>query len=163
MVVISSVSCDRCTIAVKYIDYRRFKHQFNVLLLTGHDAKHPSLSTEPTEIIVPPEDVELKYRSKVVFQCKAKSDDSTPVTVRWLKDNVQIPYVKHRIMVNSTDFSLHIRTEDDPDQGASHEGTYTCIASNGYSEVQAVAKLTLPPGPVREYPLIRFTTRCSSS
>ena len=122
-----------------------------MLSLTGHDARHPSLFTEPTEIIVPPEDVELEYGKKVIFQCNAKSDDSTPVKIRWLKDKVEIQYINHRIMVNSTDFSLHIRTEDDQDQGASYEGEYTCIASNGYSEVTAVAKLTLPPGPVREY------------
>jgi len=129
-----------------------------VLLLTDHDARLPSLFTEPTEIVTPPEDVELEYGKNVVFKCEAKSDDSTPVSIRWLKDNVQIQYIEHRIMVNSTDFSLHIRTEDDQDQGASYEGTYTCIASNGYSEVTAVAELTLPPGPVREYPLIRLAT-----
>lgn len=103
---------------------------------------------KPTEILVPPTDVELVYGNKVIFKCETKSDDSTPVNVRWLKDDVEISYIRHHISVNSTDFSLHIRTEDDDDQGAGYKGRYICVASNDYSEVRASAVLSLPLGPV---------------
>ena len=112
---------------------------------------HIFLSTERTEIVVAPEDIILEYGKKVIMKCQAKSDDSTPVQILWLKDDVEIHYIEHQISVNSTDHSLHIRTEADSDQGASYKGRYTCIAANTYSEVQASAEITLPAGPVRKY------------
>ena len=112
---------------------------------------HIFLSTERTEIVVAPEDIVLVYGKKVIMRCEAKSDDSTPVLIRWLKDDVEIHYIEHQISVNSTDHSLHIRTEADSDQGASYKGRYTCVATNMYSEVQASAEIVLPAGPVRKY------------
>ncbi|KAI0211787.1 hypothetical protein LSAT2_003345 [Lamellibrachia satsuma] len=101
-----------------------------------------------TEIVVAPEDIVLVYGKKVIMRCEAKSDDSTPVLIRWLKDDVEVHYIEHHISVNSTDYSLHIRTEADSDQGASYKGNYTCIATNMYSVVQASAEIVLPVGPV---------------
>ena len=112
---------------------------------------HIFLSTERTEIVVAPEDIVLVYGKKVIMRCEAKSDDSTPVLIRWLKDDVEIHYIEHHISVNSTDHSLHIRTEEDNDQGVSYKGKYTCIATNMYSEVQASAEIVLPAGPVCKY------------
>ena len=112
---------------------------------------HMFLSTERTEIVVAPGDIVLVYGIKVIMRCEAKSDDSTPVLIRWLKDDVEIHYIEHHISVNSTDHSLHVRTEAESDQGASYKGKYTCVATNMYSEVQASAEIVLPAGPVCKY------------
>ena len=125
--------------------------QFANVLSCENGLDHLFLSTEHTEIVVAPEDIVLAYREKVIMRCEATSDDSTPVLIRWLKDDVEIHYIEHHISVNSSDHSLHIRTEADNDQGASYKGRYTCIATNMYSEVQTSAEISLPSKPVREY------------
>ena len=80
------------------------------------------------------DDVVMVSGEKVVFKCEALSDDSTPVTIRWLADNgVEIRYIENHIWVNSMDNSLHIKAKEDKDQGASYAGKYTCVASNMYS------------------------------
>jgi len=106
--------------------------------------------SEPTEIVVPPEDVQFEY-GKVIFKCKAKSDESTPVRIRWLKDDVEIPYNINPIAVNSIYFLLNNKNENDQDQGASHK--YTCVANNGYSEARASAFLRIS----REYLMLLVT------
>ena len=119
-----------------------------MLSLTHHDNRLPFFMTEPTEIVVV--DVELEY-GKMIAKCKAKSDDSTPVRIRWLKDDVEIPYNINPIAVNSIYFLLDNVNENGQDQGASHK--YTCIASNGYSEARASAFLRMP----REYLMLLVT------
>ena len=44
-----------------------------------------------------PEDQELEYGSEVIWPCQATSDDSTPVTIKWERDDYPISYEPGRI------------------------------------------------------------------
>lgn len=107
----------------------------------------------PTELIAGPESVELVYYQDMVFTCEAKSDPSTPVEYSWLWNGSPIQYEPGRVQQNE-DGSLRLITKNEDDGGKHFEGDYTCIASNGYSQVTAVASLSAPAGPVRKYSVI---------
>ena len=50
-----------------------------------------------TVITKPPQDKTLAWPNKVQFECQATSDDSTPVTIYWEKDDRPIQYQPGRI------------------------------------------------------------------
>jgi hypothetical protein len=100
-----------------------------------------------TELVAGPEDQELKYYEEMVFRCEGKSDASTPVKYTWLWNDGTINYEPGKVQ-QDPDGSLRLITKNENNGGADFEGKYTCIASNGYSEVRANAQLTVPAGPV---------------
>ena len=98
-----------------------------------------------TILTVVPQNQELEYGNEVIWPCTATSDDSTPIIIEWEQDGFPIVYELGRIE-KIKDNSLKLITENDDDEGASFEGEYTCIATNGYSTAKASAFLILPPG-----------------
>ena len=95
---------------------------------------------------VKPENVQLEYKKEVMFKCHAESDDSTPITYKWERDDKDLFPEPGRIEILE-DHTLKLITENDDDEGASFKGKYTCIATNGYSTDKADADLYLPDVP----------------
>jgi len=100
-----------------------------------------------TVLTVDPEDHELEYGEEVIFKCAAETDDSTSVTIQWEKNGEPIFAEEGKIEIDEEN-SLHLFTREMDDEGASMEGKYTCIATNGYSTDTDEAQLTLPAGAV---------------
>ena len=102
-----------------------------------------------TQMVEGPANTELEYYKDVVFTCKGKADDSTPVEYDWLWEGRDVVYQEGRVQQDE-DGSLRLITKNEDDGGKSFEGNYTCVATNGYSSVRASAVLETPVGPARE-------------
>ena len=99
--------------------------------------------TVRTMILNAPHDVYFALGvTKVRFQCEVFSDDSTPVTITWKKDNEPVSLNTYRwftitsseLIINMVGLSLHYAA-------TSYIGDYTCEATNGYSYAEAKAAL----------------------
>ncbi|KAM7374101.1 hypothetical protein PAMP_006778 [Pampus punctatissimus] len=76
----------------------------------------------------------------VEFRCQVHGDP--PPTLRWKKDDVDIPRGRYDIRYEKEDFLLKIKKTSISDQG-----TFTCLAENRVGKVEASAYLTIREAP----------------
>nr|XP_043898032.1 roundabout homolog 2-like isoform X4 [Solea senegalensis] len=77
----------------------------------------------------------------VEFKCQVHGDP--PPTLRWKKEDVEIPRGRYDIRYEKEDFLLRIKKASVSDQG-----TFTCLAENRVGKVEASAYLTIRARPV---------------
>lgn len=83
--------------------------------------------------------VNTSDEARFEFRCSARSDDSTPVTIRWYKmmkdEQWSVISITNRLNV-SDNGSLIIQMPADDNEGGwvRYGGTYKCRASNGFSD-----------------------------
>ncbi|XP_044227558.1 roundabout homolog 2-like [Thunnus albacares] len=77
----------------------------------------------------------------VEFRCQVHGDP--PPTLRWKKEDVDIPRGRYDIRYEKEDFLLRIKKASVSDQG-----TFTCLAENRVGKVEASAYLTIRARPV---------------
>jgi len=105
------------------------------------------LLTEKTSIYVKPEDIYIEEGGLTAhFDCQARSDDSTPVTISWYRvyeygdiSDERVRNIPHRVIIDS-DYSLTF-TVDNYTDWVQYRGRYRCEATNGYSTDSAEASL----------------------
>ena len=106
-----------------------------------------------TVITKAPEDVSYTVGTEEVhFDCKATSDDSTPVLITWEKDDARI-YMEMdpRVTITATQLIINLKNLSSEDVKKYYGGEYMCVAENGYSLAQAKATLYMSgEGPVGE-------------
>uniref|UniRef100_A0A3B4URW2 Roundabout, axon guidance receptor, homolog 2 (Drosophila) n=1 Tax=Seriola dumerili TaxID=41447 RepID=A0A3B4URW2_SERDU len=76
----------------------------------------------------------------VEFRCQVHGDP--PPTLRWKKEDVEIPRGRYDIGYEKEDFLLKIKKASVSDQG-----TFTCLAENRVGKVEASAYLTIREAP----------------
>uniref|UniRef100_A0A8D3BN76 Roundabout, axon guidance receptor, homolog 2 (Drosophila) n=1 Tax=Scophthalmus maximus TaxID=52904 RepID=A0A8D3BN76_SCOMX len=76
----------------------------------------------------------------VEFRCQVHGDP--PPTLRWKKEDVDIPRGRYDIRYEKEDFLLRIKKAS-----ASDQGTFTCLAENRVGKVEASAYLTIREAP----------------
>ena len=100
--------------------------------------------------------VDLQQDAEFEFPCSAKSDDSTPVSIRWyhldeeVDEEVAVRVIPNKLTVSSNG-TLVIRLQKNDMEGwARYRGLYKCRASNSYSSAERVAFIHVnnyvPPG-----------------
>ncbi|KAG5837542.1 hypothetical protein ANANG_G00240430 [Anguilla anguilla] len=72
----------------------------------------------------------------VEFRCQVQGDPQP--SVRWRKDDVDVPRGRYEIKYDKEDYLLRIKKAAGGD-----EGTYTCVAENRVGKVEASATLTV--------------------
>ncbi|XP_010780302.1 roundabout homolog 2-like isoform X2 [Notothenia coriiceps] len=77
----------------------------------------------------------------VEFRCQVRGDP--PPTLRWKKEDVEIPRGRYDIRYEKEDLLLKIKKASVSDQG-----TFTCLAENRVGKVEASAYLTIRARPV---------------
>ena len=86
-----------------------------------------------------PHDIQLVPYVDVSFPCAAKTDPSTPLSLRWYHDDE--PVANDDVMFVASNGSLVVRLSQ-VDHGGTHlTGTYVCHATNDYSSAEAHARL----------------------
>ena len=99
--------------------------------------------TARTVILNAPQDVYFAIGvTEVRFQCEASSDDSTPVTITWKKDNDPVALntyhwftkTPRELIINTAGLSLNYFATN-------YLGDYICEARNGHSYAEAKAAL----------------------
>eukprot|EP00063_Salmo_salar_P018783 XP_013993618.1 PREDICTED: roundabout homolog 2-like [Salmo salar] len=103
-----------------------------------------SVFERPTFVRRPVNQVVLVEES-VELRCQVQGDP--PPSLRWRKDNVDIPRGRYDIRYEKEDFLLRIKKASAGDQG-----TFTCVAENRVGKVEVSATLTIRDRPV-EAPL----------
>ncbi|XP_061072227.1 roundabout homolog 2 [Conger conger] len=76
----------------------------------------------------------------VEFRCQVQGDPQP--SVRWRKDDVDVPRGRYEIKYDKEDYLLRIKKALSGD-----EGTYTCVAENRVGKVEASATLTVRAAP----------------
>uniref|UniRef100_A0A8C1MAH9 Roundabout, axon guidance receptor, homolog 2 (Drosophila) n=1 Tax=Cyprinus carpio TaxID=7962 RepID=A0A8C1MAH9_CYPCA len=76
----------------------------------------------------------------VEFRCQVQGDPQP--TVRWKKDEIDIPRGRYDIKYDKDDYVLRIKKA-----AASDEGTFTCVAENRVGKTEASATLTVRAAP----------------
>ncbi|XP_006882701.1 PREDICTED: neuronal cell adhesion molecule isoform X3 [Elephantulus edwardii] len=104
---------------------------------------------DPTRIIKQPEYAVVQRGGTVTFECQVKHDQTLIPTVRWLKDNGELPN-EDRFTVKKDHLVI---TDVDDDDG----GTYTCVANTTLDNVSASAVLSVvaptpTPAPIYDVP-----------
>lgn len=85
-------------------------------------------------IVVAPQSQTLVIGQQMNFSCEASSDPSTPVIYySWLFNLLSISY-SNEIYQDGSSLVIVSASED-------NLGTYTCVATNGYSSASAGAQL----------------------
>jgi len=86
---------------------------------------------------------------RIEFKCEASTDDSTPLTITWEKDDVRIyPSMDDRMTIhdnNSLFINVKNLTMEKVTQG--YAGQYQCVASNTYSEAIVLVTLNVVGAP----------------
>uniref|UniRef100_A0A3B3SB02 Roundabout, axon guidance receptor, homolog 2 (Drosophila) n=1 Tax=Paramormyrops kingsleyae TaxID=1676925 RepID=A0A3B3SB02_9TELE len=77
----------------------------------------------------------------VEFRCQAQGDPQP--TVRWRKDDMDVPRGRYEIKYDKDDYLLRIKKASGSD-----EGSFTCVAENRVGKVEAIATLTVRDRPV---------------
>nr|XP_021337133.1 roundabout homolog 2 isoform X8 [Danio rerio] len=77
----------------------------------------------------------------VEFRCQVQGDPQP--SIRWKKDDVEIPRGRYDMKFDKDDFTLRIKKAT-----ASDEGTFTCVAENRVGKMEASATLTVRARPV---------------
>ncbi|XP_026137515.1 LOW QUALITY PROTEIN: roundabout homolog 2-like [Carassius auratus] len=77
----------------------------------------------------------------VEFRCQVQGDPQP--TVRWKKDDIDVPRGRYDIKYDKDDYVLRIKKA-----AASDEGTFTCVAENRVGKTEASATLTVRARPV---------------
>jgi hypothetical protein len=96
----------------------------------------------PTSISVPLAAQTVPANEPAEFTCSAETDATTPLMFDWLFNGTVINTVPGQVETycNSTSCTLYIAKLQKSDQG-----TYTCIATNGYSQSETSAFLQVDP------------------
>uniref|UniRef100_A0A3B3SBP1 Roundabout, axon guidance receptor, homolog 2 (Drosophila) n=1 Tax=Paramormyrops kingsleyae TaxID=1676925 RepID=A0A3B3SBP1_9TELE len=76
----------------------------------------------------------------VEFRCQAQGDPQP--TVRWRKDDMDVPRGRYEIKYDKDDYLLRIKKASGSD-----EGSFTCVAENRVGKVEAIATLTVRAPP----------------
>uniref|UniRef100_A0A8C2IT33 Roundabout, axon guidance receptor, homolog 2 (Drosophila) n=1 Tax=Cyprinus carpio TaxID=7962 RepID=A0A8C2IT33_CYPCA len=76
----------------------------------------------------------------VEFRCQVQGDPQP--TVRWKKDEIDVPRGRYDIKYDKDDYVLRIKKA-----AASDEGTFTCVAENRVGKTEASATLTVRAAP----------------
>ncbi|XP_041741953.1 roundabout homolog 2 isoform X4 [Coregonus clupeaformis] len=103
-----------------------------------------SVFERPTFVRRPVNQVVLVEES-VELRCQVQGDPQP--SLRWRKDDVDIPRSRYDIRYEKEDFLLRIK-----EASAGDQGTFTCVAENRVGKVEASATLTIRARPV-EAPL----------
>ena len=82
----------------------------------------------------PPQEVTPVIGSSVSLSCVAESD--LKLTIAWTKDGESLLPVESNVLLNGTLLIQNIK--------ASHEGSYTCRATNALKTIEAKVKVTSP-------------------
>uniref|UniRef100_A0A8C7TRN8 Roundabout, axon guidance receptor, homolog 2 (Drosophila) n=1 Tax=Oncorhynchus mykiss TaxID=8022 RepID=A0A8C7TRN8_ONCMY len=98
-----------------------------------------SVFERPTFVRRPVNQVVLVEES-VELRCQVQGDP--PPSLRWRKDDVDIPRGRYDIRYEKEDFLLRIKKASAGDQG-----TFTCVAENRVGKVEASATLTVREAP----------------
>uniref|UniRef100_A0A8C9QY43 Roundabout, axon guidance receptor, homolog 2 (Drosophila) n=1 Tax=Scleropages formosus TaxID=113540 RepID=A0A8C9QY43_SCLFO len=77
----------------------------------------------------------------VEFRCQVQGDPQP--SVRWRKDDVDVPRGRYEIKYDKDDYVLRIKKAS-----AGDEGSFTCVAENRVGKVEATATLTVRARPV---------------
>ncbi|KAL2096078.1 hypothetical protein ACEWY4_008226 [Coilia grayii] len=93
----------------------------------------------PTFLRRPINQVVLEEES-VEFRCQVQGDPQP--SVRWRKDDVDIPRGRYDVRFDKDDYLLRIKKAS-----ASDEGTFTCVAENRVGKLEASATLTVRAPP----------------
>ncbi|XP_063061156.1 roundabout homolog 2 isoform X2 [Engraulis encrasicolus] len=94
----------------------------------------------PTFLRRPINQVVLEEES-VEFRCQVQGDPQP--SVRWRKDDVDIPRGRYDVRFDKDDYLLRIKKAS-----AGDEGTFTCVAENRVGKLEASATLTVRARPV---------------
>ena len=95
-----------------------------------------------TEIINPPEDIEVAAGKVAVFRCAARADSSLDLQIVWSFAGRDIDFEQNQRMVKSADNSLSILKTRELDSGE-----YTCTAKTELDSVSAKATLIVQDVP----------------
>ncbi|XP_036379600.1 roundabout homolog 2-like isoform X2 [Megalops cyprinoides] len=98
-----------------------------------------SVFERPTLVRRPVSQVVLEEES-VELRCQAQGDP--PPSVRWKKDDADIPRGRYEIRYDKEDSVLRIKKASAGDQG-----TFTCVAENRMGKIEASATLTVRAAP----------------
>ncbi|XP_042564624.1 roundabout homolog 2 isoform X2 [Clupea harengus] len=104
------------------------------------ETAHLTVFERPTFLRRPINQVVLEEES-VEFRCQVQGDPHP--TIRWRKDDVDIPRGRYDVKFDKEDFLLRIKKSS-----AGDEGTFTCVAENRVGKVEASATLTVRARPV---------------
>ena len=89
--------------------------------------------------------VDLQQDARFEFACLAKSDDTTPVSVRWYHvdeesdEEVEVRVIPDKLTVSSNGSLVIELLKNDSEGWGQFHGQYKCRASNSYSEAVRVA------------------------
>ena len=87
----------------------------------------------------------LQQDARFEFGCSAKSDDSTPVSVRWYHvdeesdEEVEVRVIPDKLTVSSNGSLVIELLKNDSEGWGQFHGQYKCRASNSYSEAVRAA------------------------
>ncbi|XP_058268611.1 roundabout homolog 2-like isoform X1 [Hemibagrus wyckioides] len=98
-----------------------------------------SVFERPTFVRRPINQVALVDES-VEFRCQVQGDP--PPSLRWRKDEAEIPRTRYEMKYEKDDFVLRIKKVSSGDQGS-----FTCVAENRVGKVEASATLTVREAP----------------
>ncbi|XP_053097244.1 roundabout homolog 2 isoform X3 [Pangasianodon hypophthalmus] len=98
-----------------------------------------SVFERPTFVRRPVNQVALVDES-VEFRCQVQGDP--PPSLRWRKDEAEIPRTRYEMKYEKDDFVLRIKKVSSGDQGS-----FTCVAENRVGKVEASATLTVREAP----------------
>ena len=88
---------------------------------------------------------EWEPSKQIEFRCNAQSDDSTPISYYWFHNGNEI-FNDSRINFDENKRVLIVTTGNNSIEETSDIGTYSCIATNGYSMDRVDHQLILPLG-----------------
>ena len=82
---------------------------------------------------------------RVDFRCVASTDNSTPLTLSWRKDDAGLDTHDPRVNLTEDNTLLRLDLHDLSlvEIEKNYTGEYKCIASNGYSSQEIAAKLAV--------------------
>ena len=100
------------------------------------------ITTAPRDVLLAQGDQEVRFR------CEASSDDSTPVTITWEKNEGSRIYMgmDPRITITATQLIINLAGLTSSYILRNYVGDYFCVAENGYSYAEAKAEFKYGKG-----------------